>query len=168
MAFENMGTVVPFEDEALGWDSTIENEGTDTSLYRLLPEGKYPFTVKRFERAQYNGSEKMPPCPEADLTILVHDKDGDVEVKDRLFLTKKTEWKLSQFFIAIGQKKHGEPLKMDWMKVPGATGMLELNHRKGTGNYADKEYNQIKKYLEPGEKAASANPAPATYTAGKF
>ena len=102
------------------------------------------------------------------LTILVHDKDGDVEVKDRLFLTKKTEWKLSQFFIAIGQKKHGEPLKMDWMKVPGATGMLELNHRKGTGNYADKEYNQIKKYLEPGEKSAPANPAPATYTAGKF
>ena len=45
---------------------------------------------------------------------------------------------------------------------------VELTQRKGTGNYADKEYNQIKKYLEPGEKAASANPAPATYIAGKF
>ena len=111
-------------------------------------------TNRLFDRVRFNGSEKMGPCWEADLNISVHDKDGDVEVKDRLFLHRKAEWKLSQFFIAIGQKKHGEPLKMNWNLVPGATGRLVIKHRKGTGQYADKEYNQIDKYLEPEEPKA--------------
>ena len=164
MAFEDMGKEVAFEDEALEWDSTIEKESGGP--FRLLPEGEYDFTVERFDRIRYNGSEKIPPCWEADLNISVHDKDGDVEVKDRLFLTRKAEWKLSQFFIAIGQKKKGEPLKMNWNMVPGAKGRLTIKHRKGTGQYADKEFNQIDKYLEPAEAAAPA--AKSKYTAGKF
>ncbi len=163
MAFENMGKDVVFEEEnqALEWDSTIENEGGNS--FRLLPEGEYPFTVENFERVKFPGSEKMPPCWEADLNISVHDKEGDVEIRDRLFLTKKTEWKLSQFFISIGLKKPGEPLKMNWNQVPGARGRLVIKHRKGTGQYADKEYNQIDKYVEPAAPAITSK-----YTAGKF
>ena len=40
-----------------GWDDEINNESSD---FVLLPEGDYDFTVDKFERARFDGSEKMP------------------------------------------------------------------------------------------------------------
>ena len=158
MAFENMGKEVPFEDEVLDWDSEIEEEG-GKSLFRLLPEGDYDFTVKGFDRSNFNGNDKSPACPVAKLHLIVHAQDGDAQVDDSLFLSKKSEWKLSQFFICIGQKKHGEKLRMNWQAVPGSTGRLSINHRK----YNDKEYNQVARYLEPSEPAVQKKFTPGSF-----
>lgn len=144
-------------DQAYNWDSTIQND----SSYTLLPDGVYPFTVTGFERAYHNGSDKLPPCPKAVVTFQVDGGQlGTVELQENLFLHSRAEWKLCEFFVAIGQRKKGEPLQMNWQKVPGARGMCELGHRTYNGN----DYNQVKKFLEP-----AATPMPqASYTAGKF
>ena len=41
---------------AMGWDDEFE-EGSE---FLLLPEGDYNFTITQFERAYFNGSDKLP------------------------------------------------------------------------------------------------------------
>ena len=144
-------------DQAFDWNSTIQND----SSYTLLPDGVYPFTVTAFERGYHNGSDKIPPCPKAVLSLQVDGGSlGTVEVRENLYLHSRAEWKLCEFFTAIGERKKGEPLQMNWNAVSGATGLCELGHRK----YKDNDYNQITKFLEP-----KPQPVPqANYQPGKF
>uniref|UniRef100_UPI0006CF4189 DUF669 domain-containing protein n=1 Tax=Clostridium sp. NkU-1 TaxID=1095009 RepID=UPI0006CF4189 len=142
----------------IGWDDQIENEGQD---FEPLPDGEYEFTVASMERGRFPGSAKMTACNMASLDLIVKDADGnDRHVYDTLYLNSKAEWKLSQFFLGIGQKKKGESLKPNWNTVPGSTGKLELY----IDEYKDKEgkprrNNKISKYL-PYE--------PKKFEAGKF
>lgn len=126
------------QDRALGWDEEISQE----SEFILLDEGDYSYKVEQVEKSYFNGSEKMAPCPQAIIHLLVNDQ---VKVKTNLFLNTKSEWKLSEFFVSIGQKKKGEPLKMNWAKVQGSTGKLTISHRE----YNGQKYNEVKKFLEP-------------------
>ena len=133
---------------ALDWNSEI----TKDDEYELLPEGTYNFRVESFERGRFNGSEKMSACNQANLTLAVTDpasgKSG--KIFDTLFLHSKSEWRLSQFFTAIGQKKKGEPLRMNWNLVPGATGRLELTVNRYTKKDGSTgENNRVGKYLPP-------------------
>lgn len=59
--------------------------------------------------------------------------------------------------------KKGETGAMDWNKVKGASGMLELDNREYKGNM----YNEVKKWLSPEEHDQPA-PSAATYHAGTF
>ncbi len=146
----------------LGWDATIENDSTFT----LIPAGEYDFTVKSFARGRHNGSEKLPPCNKATLTLTVHTPtDGDVDLTHNLFLHTKCEGMLCAFFTCIGLRKHGEKLSMDWTRVPGAHGKCKIDIRtwkSKDGN--DMQSNEIKKFLEP-ENAA---PQTVGYTPGAF
>lgn len=130
---------------ALSWDSQIEQE----SEYVVLPAGKYNFVVESMERGHFGGSEKMSACPMAVLTLSVSDSDGNSgTMTERLYLHKKSEWRLSQFFISIGQKKKGEPLNPNWNLVPGSSGELELSVRKYKSNTGeDRETNDVKAFL---------------------
>lgn len=136
---------------ALDWDSEI----TKDDEYELLPAGTYSFKVESLERARFNGSEKMSACNQANLTLILTGSDGKQhKAFDSLFLHSKAEWRLSQFFTSIGQKKKGEPLKMNWNLVPGSTGKLELTvnkYKKKDGS--DGENNKVGKYLPPEQKA---------------
>ena len=58
---------MPRERE-FGWDDEIQQDG---SPFHVLPEGDYHFTVKKFERARHSGSEKIPACNKAILTVSV-------------------------------------------------------------------------------------------------
>lgn len=130
----------------IGWDDQIENEGQE---YDPLPEGIYEFTVASMDRGRFAGSAKMAACNMANIDLLIKDADGnDRHMFDSLYLNSKAEWKLSQFFLCIGQKKKGEPLKPNWNTVPGSTGKLELY----IDEYKDKEgktrkNNKVSKYL---------------------
>lgn len=131
-----------FMDKALDWDDEIENE----SEFTLLPEGIYDFEVVKFERGSHNGSEKLPPCKKAVLTIKIYGKDGaSTVIKHNLFLHSKCEGILSAFFLAIGEKKRGEKVRMNWNAVTGAKGRCKVYIDKYNGN----EYNKIKSFLEP-------------------
>lgn len=131
---------------AYDWDSTIENDGTS---FELLPPGIYSFVVSGMERGYQEATEKSIACNVAILTLDVQNAEASGQITDRLFLNSRNEWKLCQFFCAIGQRKKGDPLKMNWEKVPGSRGTLEINHRKFNGrNGNEQEANNVKAYLE--------------------
>ena len=147
-------------DVAMTWDDEIQNDGEG---FRVLPEGEYDFTVTDFTRGRFEGSAKMAACPKAELTIKIHDPEGDVTVSENLFLNRKAEWKLCQFFTAIGHRKHGETLRMNWNAVKGAKGRCKVGIRKWTGNDGkEHENNEITAFLEPSEPAVVPQPQGAT------
>jgi hypothetical protein len=143
-------------DRELGWDDEIEKDGGD---FVLLPEGDYFFTVTKFERARFAGSEKMPPCNQAKLELTIHSQEhGDVTVFHNLFLHTKTEGLLSNFFTGIGQKKKGEKMKMDWNSVIGKKGKCRLEQNKYMVKGEERVNNQVKKFYPYDEAFGQQQP----------
>lgn len=139
----------------LDWDSQIENDGND---FEPLPGGVYEFEVRSMERGRFPGSDKVSACHKAELDLVVKDEKGNERhVFDDLLLNSKFEWKLSQFFISIGQKKKGETLKPNWTAVPGAAGKMEIyiNEYK-TKDGAQKRNNKVSQYIAPESKQFKA------------
>lgn len=150
-------------ERAFEWDSEIEQE----SSFELLPKGECDFVVEKFERARHNGSEKLPPCPKAIVYVKVTAPNGrSSTIPTNLFLHSKCEGLLSAFFISIGQKKHGEKLKMNWAMVPGARGRCLVDIRTYTkDDGTEGQANEIKRFLEP---KADASTAQKQFTVGQF
>ena len=146
-------------ERELGWDDTIEHDSTFT----LLPAGDYDFRVITFERGRHNpGPEsKLPPCNKAVLTIEVSDGAQRAEIRHNLFLHSRCEGMLCEFFTGIGQRQHGEQLRMNWNAVPGSRGRCKLGVREYKGN----QYNEIKRFYEQEGKGAQTG---AAYQPGKF
>lgn len=163
--FVDANTTERFEDGALDWDSSIENDSPD---FVLLPEGDYNFEVIEFERARHNGSEKLPPCNKAVVHIKIETPQGVSVIRHNLFLHTKTEGMLCAFFAGIGQRKKGERLKMNWNTVVGSRGRCKV----GIKTYNDKQYNEIKKFYEPAPSTSQPQTAPqptqVAFESGKF
>lgn len=132
----------------LDWDDNIEKD----SDYVVLPEGDYEFVVESVERARHPGSDKLPPCNKAIVKLRIDSQYGTAIINHNLFLHTNTEGMLSAFFTAIGQKKKGEKLKMNWGSVPGSTGRVHVKPKQYKGN----EYNDIKKFYPKEEKQFKA------------
>lgn len=154
-----------------GWDDEIQRDES----FQVLPEGDYRFTVTRFERARHSGSEKIPACNKAVLTLSVSGPEASGEVQTSLFLHSKFEWKLCQFFTAIGQRRPREAMRMNWGAVPGSSGMCRVGVRKWTGNDGkEREGNEINEFYDPeAAPAAAGQPQPqpqtsAAWTRGSF
>lgn len=127
------------------WDDKIEDDGNSQD-WVLLPAGEYEFTVEELEKSWFDGSDNLPPCNMAVLTLKVKHPDGTTNrVWDRLFLVKKMEWKLSSFFRSIGVKQHGSSVTMDWNAVEGATGRCKIV----IDTYNGSKSNKVKSYLDP-------------------
>lgn len=152
-------------ERELAWDDEIEKEGSE---FVLLPEGEYVFTVVSFERGRYEGGGKLPPCPKAILSLNIENELGTVTLKHNLFLHSKVEGLLSSFFICIGQKKHGERLRMNWNNVIGAKGRAKIGIRKWTKqNGEEAESNEIKSFCEPADSTPT-QPAGNAFVPGQF
>lgn len=129
------------QDRELGWDDTIVQD----SEFILLEPGEYWFTVEKFERARHTpnphskSQNPLPACNKAILTLKIETRTGETKtVKHNLFLHSRTEGMVSAFFGAIGQKKHGEQLRMNWQTVVGAIGVTTIKKEMSSnGN----EYN---------------------------
>ncbi len=158
-------------ERELDWDENIEN---DSSGFVLLMEGDYPFTVQKFDRGRHKGSEKLPPCNKAVLTIEVGDKgSATTTLQHNLFLHTKTEGLLCAFFTAIGLRKHGEQMTMNWGAVVGASGMCTVEVHEYTGNDGKlHQSNRITKFLDPTDapqqQQMSVAQATPSYTPGQF
>lgn len=113
----------------LDWDEGIE---LTQGGFEVLPEGEYEYTVVKFERQRHAGSDKLPSCPKAVLTLDMKNAEGRGQVTHNLFLHTKTQGLLSAFFVSIGQGNVGDKIKLDWGKVPGATGRAKVTIRKFT------------------------------------
>lgn len=159
------------EFRELDWDDEIENSGNP---FVVLREGDYGFQVEKFERGRFQGSDKIPPCNKAVLTLTVTSEHDKAVIKTDLILYSKLEWKLHQFFISIGHGKKGEPMKMNWSIVPGATGRCKLGIREWIGrDGTTKQNNEVQEFYAPKESAANepvaANTeAPGGFTPGRF
>lgn len=152
-------------EREIGWDEEISKESDE---FILLPAGDYDFTVSDFERARHAGSTKLPPCNKAIITLKIETPEGTAYVKHNLFLHTKTEGMLSAFFIAIGQKKHGEPLRMNWSTVIGSKGRCKVDVREWTGNDGEvRKSNEIKKFYEPSQNNTATAPS-GVFTPGRF
>lgn len=146
-------------DGALDWDCEITSEGGE---FTLLPDGDYPFTVTKFERQRFDGSAKLPPCNKAELTLSVDGGEkGSTTIHHNLFMHKKCEWALSDFFLSIGQKKRGEALHPRWNEVVGARGVCRVKVSTYHSNkYGEREKNEIAKFLPPPETGTPTGSAP--------
>ena len=72
---------------------------------------------------------------------------------------------LSAFFCSIGQKKHGEKLRMNWQAVVGAKGKCKVGVRTWKGDDGkERQSNEIKRFLDPEDISSSSS----GYTPGKF
>ena len=150
------------QNEQLSWDSEIIDDSQD---FEPIPEGDYAFRVAKFERGQYNGGEKMGPCPVAKLELEV--AEGEYEgrkVFENLYLNRKSMWKLASFFTCIGQRPVGlpkdEPMRMDWTRVPGSTGRAHIGQRTWKGRDGQERVdNQVTSFLPPDAPAQPAAPA---------
>lgn len=158
-------------ERELDWDSEIEKD----SDFILLPEGDYDFTVTSFERARHAGSENLPPCNKAIISLTINAPEETAIIKHNLFLHSKCEGLLSAFFCSIGQKKHGEKLKMDWNSVIGKKGRCKITVRKWINKDGEEiPINDIKRFYDPPEQPSqtSVSTTPASpsgvYTPGKF
>lgn len=143
-----------FNDEALSWGDEIEGSGQS---FDPVPAGEYGFKVLSMERQQHNGSDKMGPCPVAKVEISLDDP-RETHVFDRLFLNRKTMWKIVAFFNAIGlhDPKDEAPFRPDWTRIYGRTGRVRIGVREYNGN----KYNEVKSWLEPKRSSGAAQPAP--------
>lgn len=160
--WDNYGTRMgaeagPAVDRELGWDDAIENEGPQ---YVLLPEGEYEFTVVKWERGRFPGSDKLPPCPKATVTVNIKTPEGETNIDHQLFLHTKTEGLLCSFFTSIGQRKHGERITMNWNAVTGTKGRCKVTINTYEKDGQKRQNNRISKFLEPA--------AGTTFEQGKF
>lgn len=132
-----------FERE-FGWDDTIQE---DSKEFITLAPGDYVFTVTNFERGRHTPNPQNPgkllACNKAIITLQVETDEGLTTMTHNLFLHSSTEGMLSAFFGAIGQKKHGEPLQMNWNTVVGSTGVCRVGNR----TYKDNVYNDVKQMI---------------------
>ena len=144
-------------DEALGWDSDVV---ATSSQFTLLEPGIYTYRVTGFTRANFDGSSKMAACPEADVTIACANAAGaQADVQFKLFLNKKMQWKITQFFKSCGlldpSLPDGTSYSMGplWKQVIGAIGQVEIKNR----TYDGKDYNDVDRFVVPTAPATGAS-----------
>ena len=165
------------QDVALDWD-VCEADPDDGSHggWTLLPEGFYPFRVERMERERYQGSQKMPQCPMAKLTLAVAGTDGrETSVQQRLYITRNQLWKVSRFMESVGRgRNEAGKVIIDWGGIEGMGGFVKLKVRSYTGRDGqERQTNDVEWFVKPEEqqeawesydaacRAAAAQAAPA-------
>lgn len=131
----------------MDWNDSLVTDGQE---FITLDEGDYNFVVTGFERGRYPGSEKIPTCNKAILTLAVHTDDGKLAiVKLNLILYRSLEWRISGFFRCIGQKKRGERLVMDWNKVLGSKGRAHFTRRSYIGRDGEEhQTNDVERFYD--------------------
>lgn len=153
----------------IGWEDQIT---TDGEPFITLEEGDYDFTVTSFERGRFPGSKKIPACNKAVLTLTVDTPDGTANVKYDLILWSSLEWKISEFFRAIGQKKAGEAFVPRWNQVVNATGRAHFKPRKYMKDGEERFANDVSKFYDyepkPNYTMQTPQQGGASWQGGKF
>lgn len=150
----------------IGWGDQIVAEGGE---FLLLDEGDYDFTVTAFERGRFPGSAKIPACNKAVLTLTVQTQKGEANAKYDLILWSSLEWKISEFFRSIGQKKSGEAFVPRWNEVVGSKGRAHFKPRKYLKNGEERQVNDISKFYDAPQTQQNYASAPQSgWQQGKF
>ena len=161
------------QDVALDWDvCEADPDDGHHGGWTLLPEGFYPFRVERMERERYQGSQKMPQCPMAKLTLAVAGTDGsETQVQQRLYITRNQLWKVSRFMESVGRGRNADgKVIIDWGGIEGAGGFVKLKVRSYTGRDGQERQEQQEAWesydAACGAAAAQAATAPQQQAPG--
>ncbi len=153
--------------DGFGWDAKLDPAEAERK-YPILPEGLAMFAVTKLERKRQEfgkfGVQNVAVVT-AMVTTFVEEFDREkyaesAEVTIQLALVKQLQWKLLQFFTAIGQRKHGDKgiFAPDWSTVDQAVGRCKVAHRtfrKKDGS--DAIANEIAEFLEPDDAQEDGN-----------
>lgn len=154
------------EFDEIDFEGTISEEGQE---FVLLPEGDYDYTVSKIIRTRHEASQNLPACNEVDVELTIWGPSDKTTVTERFFLVRKFEWKLSQFFLSLGLKKHGEQLVMRW-NIEGMHGKCKIyvdKYKKQDGS--EGQSNKIKKFYAYDDNVSTVSaplqqsPAPQQY-----
>lgn len=157
-----------FENRAIGWD---EEFTADEQEFKPLPDGDYDFQVQNFERSNYEGSEKLPPCMKVAVTLSCTDGVNTGKVIENFYLSKSSEWKIGSFLRAVGLKEKGAPTRPSLIgQSIGLTGRCKIASRKWTGNNGQENTsNMIKEfYPKAVNPMAGFSPAPSATPPAQF
>lgn len=145
--------------EELDWEVELTEED-DSSSFRLLDEGYYPFEVVSAKKSFTNGN---PPYKCVDLTLRVGVAPETATVTDRIAMHSGMKWKIAQFGVSIGARRHGERTAFNPSETTGMRGWCEIEHREFTYTRGDKAgetgySNNIARYIDPADAPADGKP----------
>ena len=138
------------DNRIMDWNDTISN---DEQEFVILPEGEYSFTVIKYERREYKGSDKIPPCHMVLLTLEFDNDQGFASSTVPIILHRALETKISAFLCCIGRKKRGETVTMNWNQVKGARGRAYVrpkNSKDKNGN--EHIFNNVERFIPCDDK----------------
>jgi len=145
--------------EEMKWDSEIDPTADNRSERILLPEGPVKFAVMNFKRARKEFG-KFGTINVAEIKVIVVGMSGDgdsVDLVINLGLHADLQWKITEFFTAIGQRQHGDTGKFvpNWAKVDGSEGYAMNKHRELTTKKGEKyKVNDLAKFCTKEEAEA--------------
>ena len=153
-------------NKTYNWDDMITDDGAENRETVVLPEGNYPFSVVKVEKAYYDGNgTTMPGCNLAKVYLRLDGGSlGEGFTCENIYLLSKFEWKASAFLRAVGQKKHGEPVS--WAAIPnstGLTGRCRVKVDTYTANGEERKANRVDKFFDKDEQQSQK-----AYTKGAF
>lgn len=126
----------------MDWDTPID----DKPARELLLEGDYDFMIDHFDRAQFDGGKKIPPCSMAVVFFNISAPGGgETQIRENFILHQSLMWKISQLFISVGLMREKEKGYVpEWGKLPGLTGRAKITVDTDR-NDPEKKYNHIGK-----------------------
>ncbi len=104
-------------------------------------------------------NSKAPACKSVNVTLLIEDKGDKVFVSKEFLLYSDLAWLIRQFFVSIGMGKHGEEVQVNWDKAKGRRGRVKI--KKVPGRNDGTWFNNVDKFLDPGQPAKAAPTAPS-------
>jgi len=147
------------EYEVLDWDVELTEED-DSSGFKLLDEGYYPFKVIGAKRTFTNGKTTYP-C--VDLSLKVGIGPDSTTVTDRIAMHSGMKWKIAQLAVCLGVRKHGERKTFNPSECVGMTGWVEIDHREFEYTRGDKAgdtglANNVARYIDPDDAPVDGKP----------
>lgn len=145
--------------EILDWDVELD-ETDDSSDFKLLDEGYYPFKVVSAKKSFTNGK---PSYPCVDLSLKVGEGPDSTTVNDRIAMHSGMKWKIAQLSVCLGARKHGEKKAFNPAETVGMTGWVEIEHRTFTYTRGEKageegKANNVARYIDPDSAPADGRP----------
>jgi len=148
------------------WDEEVDATSTGGG-FKLLPEGPATFFVLDLKRTRKSFG-KFGTINVAELTLVCNseeDENAQADINVQLGLHHDLDWKITQFFTAIGQRNHGDAERFvpNWDRVEGSTGKCVVKNRKyKKKSDADGEMtgvsNEITEFIAPeGSEPAEDN-----------
>lgn len=151
--YDDFGAQGKQNNDVLEWGQSLT---ADVNEFTVLPAGDYDFTITKVEKKYYEPKPgaKLPPCPEADLTIDIQASEGRASLTHRLFWHKSTQFRIAEAFIACGLAKKDEDFISDPDLLMGKSGRCTLSkqpYQKNDGTSGIR--NEISKMM-PAENSS--------------